>query len=61
MKDEKLRDVQTLLIKHFGDNWQDMDNLSYFRNIINCNSLKSITNNEEKLCDYHEETCGLLV
>lgn len=60
VKEEKLRDVGNLLQKHFGDDWDKIENLSYYKNIFNnlyetenvnqCDSVRDI-----EMCDTHNQ------
>lgn len=34
VKPAKLNDVNNLLTKHYGDGWQDLENLSYYKNVL---------------------------
>lgn len=51
IKREKITDVKKLLAKHYGDEWQNRDELRYYKEVIE----KSETGQEDE--EYEEEEC----
>ncbi|CAG9789737.1 unnamed protein product [Diatraea saccharalis] len=62
VKSEKINDVSTLLSKHYGSDWKEINDLSFYRNIIyqpniNINNAES----EESYCECRVENPALIV
>ncbi|KAL4720419.1 hypothetical protein ACJJTC_002453 [Scirpophaga incertulas] len=52
----KISDVEKLLTKHFGDNWQSKEQLSFYKNILELNSVGDISiDQSEEICEHLEE------
>lgn len=64
---KKLKDVRTLLTKHYGDRWEELDNLSYYKNVLQkyeMEYLENMENQEEEendLCENIPHMPDLLV
>lgn len=63
---KKLKDVRTLLIKHYGDEWEELDILAYYKSVLQTYELENLENiesqeNEENLCEYMPYVPDLLV
>ena len=56
VKKEKLKDINNLLKKYFGQDWQDDQTLSYYRDLITTDSENhdGIVN-DDRLCDINEK------
>ena len=57
VKNAKLKDVDRLLSKHFGNEWRSQDELQYYREVMNfqCNlEDETICHDEEEHC-YHND------
>lgn len=56
VKAEKLKDVQNLLMKHYGTEWQTITNLEWYKKAV-CGSAPA----ENELCEQLEECIDLRV
>lgn len=54
IKEEKLQDIDTILKKHYGSEWQDLDFLDYYKNILTNNELFQELS-EDPMCEHPEE------
>lgn len=65
VKEEKIQDVRKLLIKHFGNNWEENEALLYYKNVferrLNQGSPYGTTDTEENLCEELEELSEFVV
>lgn len=60
VKPLKLRDVRNLLQKHYGENWKELHNLEYYKNVINVDEEEIQLleeNGEDENCDMEEDSC----
>lgn len=55
----KLNDVKKLLIKHYGQAWQKLEELSYYKNVLENNTCRETTTADEanSQCQNMEESC----
>lgn len=53
----KLNDVKKLLIKHYGQEWQKLEELSYYKNVLENNTCRETTADEaNSQCQNMEES-----
>lgn len=54
----KISDVQKLLKHHFGENWAEMDDLIFYKNVINNNNSSHNVEEDDPICEAHDEHIG---
>lgn len=61
VKQEKLNDVKKLLITHFGEKWDEILDLNYYKQVLS--RPKSSTTHEHVAedCDFSEELPAIIV
>lgn len=59
VKEEKLNDVKKLLRTHYGDNWEDMPQLDYYKNVFS--RTQHNHNNADEECEFDEEGPGFII
>lgn len=48
----KIRDVNNLLMKDFGDNWKDLNNLEFCKNIIHSDQVLTLNKEPHPICEW---------
>ncbi|CAG4945972.1 unnamed protein product [Parnassius apollo] len=63
VKQEKLNDVTKLLIKHFGENWEEHINLLYFKQVLSRPkpSIAHAHEHDDEQCEFTEELPAIFV
>lgn len=61
IKSAKLNDVSSLLKKHYGDGWENIETLTFYKNIVNTVSSNTEDTAGEQFCEFQEEDTGLRI
>lgn len=56
INENKIKDVKTLLQKHFGNDWRELSKLTYYKEVINSNANNQDQDvNDDPICEHHDE------
>ena len=61
LPETKINDVKKLLLKHFGENWSNNEELKYYNNVLESNVSAMLNVSEDPICEIVEQHEGLRI